>query len=109
MASNKYLDFTGLSHFLDKIKSIFAPKKQGVEYINGTQTAATGNWTGETADNELYEGKMIAYRLPFAGSGNATLNLTFANGTTSGAKNVYLSTSTRMTTHVGAGNTIILV
>ena len=42
MASNKYLDFTGLSHFLDKIKSIFAPKKQGVEYINGTQTAATG-------------------------------------------------------------------
>ena len=108
--ASKYLDFTGLSRFLDQIKSIFAPKKQGVEYINGTQTASTNVWTGETADNELYEGKMIAYRLPFAGtSSGATLNLTFANGTTSGAKNVYTSTSTRMTTHVSAGNTVILV
>lgn len=108
--ASKYLDFVGLSRFLDKLKGLFAPKKQGIEYINGTQTASTNVWTGETTDNELYEGKMIAYRLPFAGtSSGATLNLTFANGTTSGAKNVYLSTSTRMTTHVAAGNTVILV
>ena len=27
------------------------------EFIVGTQTAATGSWTGATIDNELYDGK----------------------------------------------------
>lgn len=71
------------------------------EFIRGTQTAATGAWTGVTEDDELYDGKEILYFLPFAGSGNATLNLTLANGSTTGAKNCYLSSTTRLTTHYG--------
>jgi len=39
--------------------------------------------------------------MPFAGSGNATLNLTLADGTTTGAKNVYFESTTRFTTHKG--------
>lgn len=78
---------------------------QSVEYIIGTQTAATGSWTGETNDSSLIAGKTIAYKLPYAGSGNASLNLTLANGTTTGAKAVYLNT-TRVTTHFGAGSII---
>ena len=82
----------------------------GTEYINGTQTAATGAWTGVTRDATLTTGKTIAYRLPYAGSGNATLNLTLNGSTaspkpTTGAKEVYLGT-TRMTTHFGAGSVI---
>lgn len=78
-----------------------------VEYIQGTQTAKTGSWTGNTRQTSLVAGKMIAYRLPYAGNGNATLNLTLATSpaTTTGAKAVYLNT-TRVTTHFGAGAVI---
>lgn len=78
-----------------------------VEYIQGTQTAKTGSWTGNTRQTSLVAGKMIAYRLPYAGDGNATLNLTLATSpaTTTGAKAVYLNT-TRVTTHFGAGAVI---
>ena len=76
-----------------------------VEYIVGTQTAATGSWTGATRDAALVAGKTIAYKLPYAGSGNASLDLTLSGGGTTGAIPVYLGT-TRMTTHFGAGSVI---
>ena len=78
------------------------------EVIVGTQTAATGAWTGRASFNSLVDGQQIVYWLPYAGSGNATLNLTLANGTTTGAKNVYYSGSSRLTTHYPAGNAIHL-
>ena len=81
-----------------------------IEYIVGTQTAATGSWTGTSKDTALYDGKMIMYVLPYAGSGNATLNLTMADGTTTGAKNVYrYGNTTPITTHYGAGSRILLI
>lgn len=82
-----------------------------IEYIVGTQTAATGSWTGVTQDSELITGKVIAYKLPYAGSGNASLTLTFTNptgGATSGAIPVYLN-NTRATTHYAANSVIIMV
>lgn len=81
---------------------------RNVEYIVGTQTAATGAWKGVTQDTELYDGKRILYYLPYAGSGNASLELTYPNGTTTGAQNCYYMGTTRLTTHYGAGNVIPL-
>ena len=79
---------------------------QGVEYIVGTQTAATNAWTGVTTSNSLFIGKTIAYKLPYAGtSSSATLNLTLPNGTTTGAKGIRRMTST-VTTQYGAGTVI---
>ena len=78
---------------------------QSVEYIVGTQTAVTGNWTGVSVDGALYAGKTIAYKLPYAGSGNASLKLTLANGSETELVPVYLNT-TRVTTHFGAGAVI---
>ena len=78
---------------------------QSVEYIAGTQTAVTGNWTGVSVDGALYAGKTIAYKLPYAGSGNASLKLTLANGSETELVPVYLNT-TRVTTHFGAGAVI---
>ncbi|MDV3427477.1 MAG: hypothetical protein LIR50_10630 [Bacillota bacterium] len=75
---------------------------QSVEYIIGTQTAATGTWTGNSIDKELKVGKTIAYKLPYAGSGNASLVLTLADGSVTNAIAIYLNT-TRVTTHFGAG------
>ena len=78
---------------------------QSVEYIVGTQTAATGSWTGVTQDAELKTGKTIAYKLPYAGSGNASLTLTLATGTQTAAIPVYLN-NTRVTTHYPAASVI---
>ena len=112
-----YLNNSGLTRFWNAIKSKFIRTINGIgpdtngnvsvdtcEFINGTQTAATGSFTGVSRDSSLYDGKHIIYRLPYAGSGNATLNLTLANGTTTGAKNVWRSPGTRLTTHYAAGN-----
>lgn len=80
--------------------------KQSVEYIAGTQTAATNVWTGTTADASLVVGKTIAYYLPFAGNSSAaTLNLTLSGGGTTGAKNVRWN-NTNVTTHYPAGSVI---
>lgn len=78
------------------------------ELIVGTQTAATGAWTGVASFASLVDGQQIAYWLPFAGSGNATLNLTLSGGGTTGAKNCYYSGTSRLTTHYAAGNVIHL-
>ena len=75
------------------------------EYIVGTQTSKTGSWTGVTRETTLVAGKTISYKLPKAGSGNASLNLTLATGGKTGAKAVYLNT-TRVTTHFGEGSVI---
>ena len=78
----------------------------GIEYIVGTQTASTGTWTGITTSPSIYTGKTIAYKLPYAGSGSATLALTLPDGTTASAA-VYLN-ATRVTTHYSAGAVILM-
>lgn len=82
--------------------------KYGIYPVKGTQTATTGTWTGTIDLPQLYDGLTIAYYLPTTGSGNATLNLTLAGGTTTGAVNVYWNGANRMTTHYPAGSTILL-
>ena len=90
---------------------------QSIEYIIGTQTATTGSWTGRSSTlTELKDGTQIRYWLPYAGSGNATLNLTLKDGSTTGAINVYrqggsasssgVVTANRVTTHYPAGSSI---
>ena len=82
--------------------------KSGVYTVIGTQTASTGSWTGALHGvPALYTGLTIAYYLPYAGNGNATLNLTLDNGTTTGAISCYYNTG-RMTTHYAAGTTILM-
>ena len=78
-----------------------------VHYVCGTQTAATGAWTGNLNLPALYDGLTIMYYLPWAGSGNATLNLTLSDGSTTGAINCYYHTG-RLTTHYSKGSNIIM-
>lgn len=82
--------------------------KGSIYSVVGTQTASTGSWTGNlTSLDALYDGLTIAYYLPWAGNGNATLNLTLKNGTT-GAINCYYNNTTRLTTHYAKGSVILL-
>lgn len=83
-------------------------KKSGIYTVIGTQTASTNAFTGTIPINALYDGLTINYYIPYAPtSSSATLNLTLADGTTTGAKNVYITTS-RFTTHIGAGRNIVM-
>ena len=91
---------------------------QGIEYIVGTQTASTNMWKGVSDSEELYAGKVISYKLPYAGSTNTnthtgvttntTLELTLANGTTV-VHPVYRNASTAITTHYPVNSIIRLV
>ena len=82
--------------------------KGSIHSVIGTQTAATGSWTGAlTSVNSLYNGLTIAYYLPYAGDGNATLNLTLPSGTT-GAINCYINGNTRLAEQYERGSIIYL-
>lgn len=83
--------------------------KGSIHSVIGTQTSATGSWTGNlTSIDSLYDGLTIAYYLPYAGSGNASLNLTLKDNTTTGAINCYLENNTRIQEHFKEGSIICL-
>lgn len=80
-----------------------------IEFITGTQTASTPSFTGVTEDASLYDGKCINYYLPYAGtSAGDTLNLTLADSTTTGAKQIYLFGTTKLTTQFAAGQIFMM-
>ena len=86
-----------------------APFVGSIYYVVGTQSTDTGSWTGVLPISGLYDGLTIVYYLPRATSGNVTLNLTLSDGTTTGAKDVYLSQDSRLTTQFAKGSSISLV
>lgn len=104
---NKATDWTPAPE--DIQDAIDGVNKNTVELIVGTQTAATGTWTGRASSfSSLKDGQQITYWLPYNGSGNATLNLTLKDGSSTGAINCYYNGTTRITTHYPAGNSIRL-
>lgn len=81
---------------------------RGPEFIEDTRASAVAAFTGVSKDTSVYDGKMILFRMHYAGKANATLNLTLADGTTTGAKNIYFSGSVRLGTQYTANNVIAL-
>ena len=102
---SKFLDLNGLSRLWGKIKARIDSK---TELVVGTQTATTASWTGTTTLSEITDGTTIRYWLPQTSASNATLNLTLADGTKTGAKNVYINGASRCGTHVAAGNLVTM-
>lgn len=84
---------------------------QGIEYIVGTQTGSTASWKGNSTDETLRVGKIIAYYLPYAGSSltNATLTLTMAGGAQTAAIPLRRAGTSAVTNQFAAGNVIILI
>lgn len=84
-----------------------------IEYIVDTKTGTSSAWTGVTKDSTLEVGKVIAFKVTNAPSGNASLQLTFTNppeggATATAAIPVYLN-NTRVTTHYANGSVILMV
>lgn len=90
------------------LKDSVARSLSGVCVVKGTQTSSTSSWTGSIPVSALSDGLTIAYYLPRSGNGNATLNLTLSDNTTTGAIPVYYNGETRMTTQYPAGTMIHL-
>ena len=92
---------TVISGNLRVTDTIYGHNPHYVYYVKGTQTSSTGSWTGNLPEvSALYEGLTISYWLPYAGNGNATLNLTLKDGTKTGAINIYRDNTNRLTTHI---------
>jgi len=93
-------DFTPSSH-VDDISHL--------PFVVGTQTTTTASWTGNAPSlKELVNGTTIRYWLPRTSASNVTLELTLADGSSTGAIPCYYSNSTRLSTHYAAGNIIVL-
>lgn len=91
-----------------KATQAYTTATNAIPFIVGTQVAITGAFTGVAPFAALVDGQQITYWLPYNGSGNATLNLTLSGGGTTGAIACYYAGSTRLDTHIGAGNAIRL-
>lgn len=82
---------------------------RGIEYIQGTWTSVTSNWTGVSADDVLYDEKKIVLFVPKGSTAPVTLNLTLSDGTNTGAKNVYLEGSTRLVSEYSDYDHVMLI
>ncbi len=80
----------------------------GVEFVVGTQTGTTAAWKGNVSFSELKDGQQITYWLPYTSGSNVTLELTFPDGTTTGAIPCYYSQQSRLSTQYASGNVIRL-
>jgi len=98
---------TGSQQYKDDLASV-SVSGSGIEMIVGTQTAATASWTGVSTMTELKDGVQIAFWLPQSSASNVTLNLTLADGSTTGAIPCYFSAGTRLGTQYSAGNVVRL-
>lgn len=87
-----------------------SPNEVG-EYIVGTQTSATNKWTGKSNKlTKLQNGTVIYYKLPFASTNaDVTLNLTLADGSTTGEKNVWFWNGSRVRNQYGIYSVVGLV
>lgn len=138
MSDLKYLDYNGLITYTDQVKDfvnskivyledesqIPDPPVEGTlyvigsnilldeEFIYGTQTSNTSNWTGNSIDTQLHNGKRIVFWSPY--SSNIlpqTLNLTFSdeNNTQSGAISIYKYGNTPLYDEYPPGSVIRLI
>ena len=85
---------TGSDQYREDLAAITATGS-GPEFVVGTQTSYTAAWTGNVSFSELHDGQQITYWLPIGSGSNVTLDLTLADGSTTGAIPCYFGGSTR--------------
>ena len=78
-------------------------------FITGTQTHNTSQWKGNAPFSSLKDGQKITYWLPFSGIGEASLNLSLANGGMTGLVSIYYGGTTPLSTQYPAGSIIRMV
>lgn len=75
---------------------------------NGSTTA--GKWLAKSSRiSSLVDGQLFLYKITVAGDSTTTLNITGSGGTALGAKTVYRTGTTKLTTQYAVGHYILLV
>lgn len=83
----------------------FSEVPHNIPYVLQTNTSSVAALTGTTSElTELVDGQSIIYHFLYASKSSGTLNLTLADGTTTGAVYVYYGGTTRLSSHCAAGN-----
>jgi hypothetical protein len=72
-------------------------------------TATAGTWLAKTSQISAYaDGQIFLYKITKAGASTTTLNITGSAGTALGAKTIYRSGTSKLTTHYGVGQYLLL-
>ena len=121
--ANKYHSITSIA---SANRTVMLPDTNctvGTGFISvvGTHTSATKMWTGNIPIPALYDGLTIAFYVPYSSASstnsevgdtsansNVWLKLTLSDGTTTDWIPVYWNATSRLTTHHGAGSTVVL-
>lgn len=81
-----------------------------IPFVEDTRTSVTSALTGNCPQlTELVDGQQIVFWQALAGAANMTLNLTLADGTTTGAVPCYFDGTSRLNNHYAAGNVYHLI
>lgn len=78
--------------------------------LTDNSTATAGTWLAKTSQISAYaDGQIFLYKIAKAGgSSTTTLNITGSAGTALGAKTIYRSGTSKLTTHYGVGQYLLL-
>ena len=77
--------------------------------LQDNSTATAGTWLAKTSQISAYaDGQIFIYKVAKAGASTTTLNVTGSAGTALGAKTVYRSGSTKVTTQYAVGTYLLL-
>ena len=77
--------------------------------LQDNSTATAGTWLAKTHQISAYaDGQIFIYKVVKAGASTTTLNVTGSAGTALGAKTVYRSGSTKVTTQYAVGTYLLL-
>lgn len=77
--------------------------------LSDNSSATAGTWLAKTNQISAYaDGQLFMYKIAVAGASTTTLNITGSDGSALGAKNVYRYGTTKLTTHYGVGQYILL-
>jgi hypothetical protein len=78
--------------------------------LTDNSTATAGTWLAKTSQISAYaDGQIFLYKITKAGgSSTTTLNITGSTGSALGAKTIYRSGTSKLTTHYGVGQYLLL-
>ena len=99
---DKYALLAGGGH--SDLSKIYTKKIEAIPFVIGKSGTAAGTWTGDCADiDNYYDGLSVIYIPVVAGASTTTLNINNL-----GAKTVYYTGTSKLTTHYGVGSAILL-
>ena len=96
-------------HLEDGTYDIVDNVHQNIIVLADNSTTTAGTWLAKTDRITTYaDGQVFIYKITKAGASTTTLNITGSAGTALGAKTIYRSGTSKLSTHYGVGQYLLL-